>query len=409
MAERAPRISVDEALAIIAANMTPLDSESVPIAAAFGRVTTAAVAAGADAPRFRASAMDGFAVASRTIATACAEAVIALPIGALVPAGTWPPPLPPGETVPIATGAPVPDGADAVLTRETATIVDGRLVIHRPIEAGRNVRAIGEDIARGATILPAGVRLAADMIGVLAAFGVAKVDVRRVPHIGLIATGSELAEAGSGALDPAALVDSNSPMIAACAAAAGLGFGMIGRAPDRGEAIDLLLDAATRPAAGDVILSTGGVSVGDFDLVRARLEDRGCRILFHGIAMRPGKPLLFALLPDGRPFFGLPGTPLAALTGFRFFVGAAIRRMLGLPAETGEAVASAEPGRPGTTLFLRGRRTLDDQGRLAIDTAMDQRSHILHSLLQADCWLRVDRPGDGPPTARMHAKDLPLV
>jgi molybdopterin molybdotransferase len=194
----------------------------------------------------------------------------------------------------------------------------------------------------------------------------------------------------------AGLIDSNAPMIAACAQALGLPHSFLGRAADQAAAIDLLLDGSD---GCDLVLSTGGVSAGDLDLVRSRLEARGAQILFHGVRMRPGKPILFALLSDGRPYFGLPGNPVAALVGFRFFVVEALRRMLGLSSEQAEKVScNAEP-RDGTTLILRGRRTADPA---IVDCTLDQRSHVLSSTLLADCWVVL---GEGGPPAQ----SFPLV
>ncbi|WP_439546225.1 molybdopterin molybdotransferase MoeA [Sandarakinorhabdus sp.] len=400
------RVSVDAALALIRAAVRPLGSEMIAVAHAQGRITAAPVLAGADTPRFRAAAMDGYAFASRDVAGATADRPAWLTIGAMVPAGTSPPALCCGAAVPIATGAPAPLGADVVITRECAVLVEGRLCLAGPVASGQHVRAIGEDGRAGAPLLPAGVAIAPDAVGVLLAFGVHHVCVARQPRLGLLTTGSELRPDG-GALGPGLLTDSNGPMIAACAQAARIDCDFIGRAADCPLAFDAVLDAAMASASADIMLSTGGVSIGAFDLVRSRLEARGCTILFHGVAMRPGKPLLFALLPDGRPYFGLPGTPLAALVAFRFFVGAALRQMVGLPPETGDIVHTNESGRPGTSLFLRGRKPAHGEPAI-VDTALDQRAHILRSLLSADCWLRIDCTSPAPPVARCYPRQLTL-
>ena len=395
MAERMPRPSVDEARSIIRERLSPLAAETIPTGDAFGRVTAAPQHARRDVPGFPMSAMDGYAVRSADTENASESApALLLPVEPVY-AGGWPPPLQPGTAAPIATGAPIPDGADAVLVREQAQFEAGRLVLCRPVEPRRNVRQTGEDMVAGARILEAGAILSPHAVGALAAFGVDRLEVRRQPRIGLISTGSELSGIGeeTGA---AGLIDSNAPMIAACAQALGLPATFLGRAPDQAAAIDLLLDGSE---GCDLVLSTGGVSAGDLDLVRARLEARGAQILFHGIRMRPGKPVLFALLADGRPYFGLPGNPVAALVGFRFFVVAALRRMLGLAAEQGELVSCNAAPRDGTALILRGRRTADPR---VIDCELDQRSHVLSSTLLADCWVVL---GEGGPPAR----SFPLV
>ena len=386
VADKAPRPSLEEALHIIWESLAPLGTETISTGDAFGRVTATPLHARQDVPRFPVSAMDGYALRSADTQTASDAAPVTLRLVEPVYAGGWPQPLPAGSAAPIATGAPIPDGADAVLVRERAETGAGLLQLRGPIEARRNVRQTGEDMVAGAEVLGPGVALSPHAVGALAAFGIDRLEVRRQPRIGLISTGSEL----GGMSEPignAGLIDSNAPMITACAQALNLPCSFLGRAADQAEAIDLLLDGS---GGCDIVLSTGGVSAGDLDLVRQRLEARGADILFHGVRMRPGKPILFARLADGRPYFGLPGNPVAALTGFRFFVVHALRRMLGLPAEQGEQVTcNAEP-RPDCTLILRGRRTADPS---RIDCRLDQRSHVLSSTLLADCWVRLGEGG----------------
>ena len=388
-----PRPSLDEALAIIQDRLNPLGIEAVPIGGALDRVTATPLWARQDVPRFPVSALDGYALRSDEPTTSSAAQPTLLRLGDPVYAGHSPIPLEPGNAVPIATGAPIPDGADAVLIREQAQIEDGRLVVRAPVARHRNVRRTGEDMTSGSEVLPAGVVLMPHSLGVLAACGIGEVEVRRLPRIGLISTGSELSEIGDPVGD-AGLIDSNAPMIAACAQALGLPCIFLGRAADQVDAIDRLLESA---GACDMLLSTGGVSAGDLDLVRDRLEAHGAEIHFHGVRMRPGKPILFARLRDGRPYFGLPGNPVAALTGFRFFVVPALRRLLGLAPEQGEPVACDTPPRPDCTLILRGRHLNPS----AVDCNLDQRSHVLSSTLLADCWVILRENG--------RAEAFPLV
>jgi molybdopterin molybdotransferase len=386
MAEKAVRPGFDEALAVIWQAIAPLGTESVAVDDAFGRVTATALRARRDVPRFPVSAMDGYALQSVDSLRAGPATPIALRLVEPVFAGGWPSPLVPGTAAPIATGAPLPEGADAVLVRERAELADGQLLVRGAVEPQKNVRQRGEDMVAGAEIMGPGTVLTPHAIGALAAFGIDRLDVWLRPRMGLISTGSELSEVGEATGD-AGLIDSNAPMIAACARALDLPCVFLGRAADQAEAIDLLLD---RASAADIVLSTGGVSAGDLDLVRRRLEARGAEILLHGVRMRPGKPILFARLADGRPYFGLPGNPVAALTGFRFFVVHALRRMLGLPPERGERVICNAEGRPDCTLLLRGRRTAYP---LRIDCGLDQRSHVLSSTLLADCWIKLSEEG----------------
>jgi len=248
-------------------------------------------------------------------------------------------------------------------------------------------------MARGDALVGTGHLVTPDAIGALVACGIERIAVRRMPRIVLVSSGSELAADRAGLSGEAKAIDCNAPMILAAAGSLGLPVRFLGRMADTPEAVDGMLDTAFAAGEGEILISTGGVSVGDFDLVRAGLEARGVTLHFHGVQMRPGKPLLFATLPDGRPYFGLPGNPVAALVAFRFFVMAAVRRMLGLPREAGEAVVADAEVRAGTTLFLRGRRAIDPEGRVWIDTGFDQRSHILSSVVHADHWLRVAPDG----------------
>jgi molybdopterin molybdotransferase len=225
----------------------------------------------------------------------------------------------------------------------------------------------------------------------MAAFGITQAEVVRSPRLGLIITGSEVA-GDEATLDPASIIDANGPMIAATAMSVGAKICASERVSDTLEALDAAFDRACATDA-DIVITTGGASHGDYDFIRAALESRGARILFHGLSMRPGKPILFALLADGRPFFGLPGNPVSACIGMRFFVGQALRVMLGLGDERGLGVVSNEKGREGTSLFLRGTFESLDGGALRFGTPGDQRSHILTSLMAADGWLRVDRSG----------------
>jgi len=388
MADRMPRPSVDEALALIRDRIVPLHTETIATEDGFGRATAMPLLARRDVPAFPMSAMDGFALHSADTTQASDAAPLALRLVAPVYAGRVPAPLERGTAAPIATGAAVPAGADAVLVREQAEFADSHLLVRRPIDPRRNVRQPGEDVVAGAEIVKAGTLLGPQAVGALAAFGVDRLEVRRRPKIGLISTGSELSGIGE-AVGAAGLIDSNAPMIAACAQALGLQTHFLGRAPDQAAALDLLLEGSS---GCDLVLSTGGVSAGDLDLVRDRLEAHGAHILFHGVRMRPGKPILFALMADGRPYFGLPGNPVAALVGFRFFVMQALRRMLGLAPEQGAPVSCNAAPREGTTLILRGRRTADPA---VVDCALDQRSHVLSSTLLADCWVKLGEDGSG--------------
>lgn len=395
MTERRPRPDVDTALEIIREHSRLLPAETIPIADAGGRVVAAAPVAVLAVPRFRASAMDGFAIASAATAGASVERPVELAVEpAHRSAGDRADPLVHGAVARIATGAPVPPGADAVIPRERADARSGVLRLSQPVAPNWNVRAAGEDVATGAPLLAPGEVISPAALGLLAAAGAMCVAVRRSPRIRVIVTGSELAADEAALEHPARIPDSNGPMLTACLRELGL-------AAVRGEPVADDLEQISRAIGDqdvDLVLCSGGVSVGERDLVAAALRELGATIHFNGVAMRPGKPILFATLPDGRPFLGLPGNPVAALVGFRFFATALLRAMHGASPEMGMPLVAEIPRRPGTTLFLRGRAMHDAAGILGVVLAADQRSHVLSSAVSSDGWVRADADATRRPT-----------
>lgn len=386
----AEKISVSEALDRIERHVAPALARRIALdAEAYGMVLAQPVKAAADAPPFDCSAMDGFALASSETLEATRQTPCELELAADIPASNRQGILRLGTAAPISTGAPVPAGADAVVAKERCRLADGRVVISDPISPGLNVRRQGEDIFNGALVANAGTILSPALIGALLVFGVPRVEVRPRPGVTIIPTGSEFASPGPS--DSAMRIDSNGPMIGAMCRSLDLNVRVSDPVPDDPAILRMRLESLLDSPSADMILSTGGVSVGSHDHVREALEMVGARIVFHGVAMRPGKPILFAVLPDDRLFFGLPGNPVAALVGFRFFVVAAIRRMLGLDRERGRRIDAPQPARDGVAQFLRARLT--ENG--AVVLADDQRSHVMRSLIESDHWVRLDREASG--------------
>ncbi|MGN7932702.1 molybdopterin molybdotransferase MoeA [Sphingopyxis sp. 22461] len=389
----AEKISVTEALNRIDSHVGPSPPHWITVdAGAQGHILSAPVAAAADTPRFDCSAMDGFAVSSAATrgATIAKPTIFALAddIPAAAAAGC----LPPGSAAPISTGAPIPADADSVAAKERSIVIDRVLQISEPVAPWCNVRRRGEDALAGKRVAEAGIVLSPELIGALLSYGVTHVEARHPPRIDIIATGSELvAPTGTGA---SVRLDSNGPMIGAMCKSLGLPSRVSDPIPDDILLVSRRIMSKDKFPPADMLVSTGGVSVGNHDLVREALESIGARIIFHGVVMRPGKPILFALLPDGRPFFGLPGNPVAALVGFRFFAFAAARRLIGLPREKGRNIAAPVAARGGTTLFLRARR--NDSNGDSIELLEDQRSHVMGSVVEADCWARIDDTANGP-------------
>lgn len=385
MTKIAEKISVCEALDRIETQVAPSLPRIIDLDfMAYGQLLAHPARAAAQTPRFDCSAMDGFALFSPETTNATEQRPAQFELAADIPASSGSVKLRPGTAAPISTGAPLPAGANAVAAMERCHVSQGRLLISEPVPAWRNVRRQGEDMESGALVANAGSQLSPALIGALLAYGVTHVEARTLPRVQILPTGSEFTTPIPSGLG--ARLDCNGPMIGAMCRSLGLDVCLFGPVPDNTRILQGTLRALQESPSADLILCTGGVSVGPHDLVRDALEKIGAKIVFHGIAMRPGKPILFAFLPDGRPFFGLPGNPVAALVGFRFFVIAAIRRHLGLDRELGRAVQVAQAGREGVTQFLRAR--MNDHGEIIL--AEDQHSHVMRSLLDSNCWVRLD-------------------
>ncbi|WP_109807523.1 molybdopterin molybdotransferase MoeA [Sphingosinithalassobacter portus] len=397
---------VATALDWIEAACVPAPLETIALRAAAGRITGAPVHAVRPFPRFAMAAMDGYALSSADTVGASALTPVRLPIGPEVLTGKSGPPTKARMAYPINTGAALPDCTDSVVARERAkpvpTPAGDILSIEAPIASGLNRREAGEDAAAGEIVLAAGRRVTPDAMAALTAYGVTCLQVRRVPRLGLFSTGDEIAReaAAPGEHQHA---DSNRPMIEAAAEYAGIPVTFLGHISEQPAHFETMLAGAIASSDADILLSTGAVSAGTRDLIRPALKALGAEILLHGIAMRPGKPLLVAKLPDGRLYFGLPGNPVAALLGFRFFVFAALRRMFGLKREAGISARFEATPRAGTTLFARGRLENSLEGARFCAEA-DQRSHVMRSVLASDSWARIDDDACASGVCRVYPK-----
>ena len=326
-------LPVDEAIARVVAGVVPLDTESVLLAEAAGRTLAEPLAARRTQPPFPASAMDGYAV--RAADLAAPPATLRL-IGASVAGKGFTGRVGPGEAVRILTGAPVPEGADAVLIQENAEAPDPATVIaNAAVGAGRNIRPAGFDFRAGDRLLDAGRVLGAREIAVAAAMGYGAVPVRRRPRIAIVSTGDELVPPGTEP-GPDQIVASNGPAIAAYAREVGAEPHDLGIVRDDRAALAAAVDRAIALPA-DILVTLGGASVGDHDLVAAALADRGMKLDFWRIAMRPGKPLLSGRIArrDGGPdlrVLGLPGNPVSSMVCAILFLAPLVAAFLGRPA-----------------------------------------------------------------------------
>jgi molybdopterin molybdotransferase len=382
----APPRALDEALELVLARARPLPSEVVPLAAAAGRVLAEPAAALVDLPPFASSAMDGFAVRA-------GETPGRLPIAARIAAGEpLAVALPPAAAAAIATGAAVPAGADAVVPVELTAESDGEVQIDHAAEVGAHVRPRGGDVRAGDPVAAAGETLRAARIGALAAAGVADVVCVRRPRVAVLATGSELRPAGDE-LDPGQIYESNRTMVAVVLAAAGAEVVELPAVRDDEASHRAALE---RGLEADVLVTTGGVSMGPHDLVRRVESDLGVEEVFWKVAVKPGKPLSFGVR-GSTLVFGLPGNPVSALVGAVVFAAPAVRALQGA-AKPGPAY---EPGRAGRPLrrnaerdeFLRARIVIGDDVVL-LEPVTGQESHMIVRSASADALVHVPR-GEG--------------
>jgi molybdenum cofactor synthesis domain-containing protein len=319
-------ISPTQALAIILARVRPLPATHVPVSAATSYYLAQDVVADRDQPPADRSAMDGFAVRAADVRP---NRPLRL-VGEVAAGSSARPRVSAGTCVGILTGAVIPPGADTVVVREQASEIDGLVRFAGRVPRGANIRKRGEEIRQGRPVLAKGTLLGPVQTGLCASVGEAAPRVHRRPRVAVICTGEELKMAEES-VRPYQLRDSNGPALYAALTMAGLPEVTSCIAPDNPSALAAVLKAAL--AKNDVLLITGGVSVGKYDFVPEALARVGAIIHFHGVAMKPGRPQLYATVRGNRHIFGLPGNPLSALAGFHCLVLPALRRLSGAPLE----------------------------------------------------------------------------
>ena len=383
--------SVEDALNHILSKIHPLPAEAIPLTQGLGRVLADEVVSDINLPPFANSSMDGFAVRAADVQAASDAAPARLRVVMDIPAGAVPQAaIQPGEAARIMTGAPVPAGADAVVPVEdtdsgwqagTDIALQESVGIRRATQPGANIRPAGEDVAVGQVVLQAGTVLRPQDLGILAALGRAQPDVVQQPRVAIVSTGDELVDV-SEPLAPGKIRDVNSHTIAGLVTHYG---GIPLRQPtarDTLEAVRAMFRAALDQQP-DMIISTAGVSVGTYDVVRTVLDELG-EVQFWRVNVRPGKPLAFGQV-EGVPFFGLPGNPVSAMVTFDVFVRPALLRMQRrtdeaetITAITGEALRS-----DGRRSYLRVRLTRQN-GQIIAQTTGTQSSGALMSMVLAD-------------------------
>jgi molybdopterin molybdotransferase len=358
------------------------DAESVPLAAALGRVLAGPVVSPINLPPFANSQMDGFAIRSADVVAGSS-----LPVAGAIPAAAGTPaPLVAGTVARIMTGAPLPEGADAVVPLEdTVTTDDGRVTIASAWSAGSYVRDVGSDLAAGDQLLPGGLRLGSRHLAALAAAGLTEVAVASRVRVAIISTGSELVAPGEE-LGPGQISDSNGPALVAAARDAAAEIVLEGRVVDDREAFEALLDAAIA-ADAELILTSGGISQGDYEVVRETLEPHGA--IVDVLAMQPGGPQAIATYREV-PVVCFPGNPVSSQLSFLLFVEPLLREIAGLPDRIRVTRVLEAPltSVAGKRQFLRGRALPD--GR--VETVGGPSSHLVAALAAAD--VLVDLPED---------------
>ncbi|MBR0650983.1 molybdopterin molybdotransferase MoeA [Roseomonas terrae] len=372
-------LPVEEARARIIAALTPTAAETVTLAEGAGRVLARPVAARLTQPPADVSAMDGYAVRA---ADAVEGASLAL-IGAAPAGRPFEGTVGSGQAVRIFTGGFVPDGADAILLQEDATASGGSVRVNETVKAGRHIRRRGLDFSEGSEVLPAGRKLTARDIGLAAAANNPWLAVHRRPRIGILATGDEIALPGDP-IPPGGIVSSNAHALAALVRVSGGDPVVLPIAPDDTAAI---AEVAATAHAFDMLVTTGGASVGEHDLIQSALGGEGFELGFWKIAMRPGKPLIWGRL--GRtPVLGLPGNPVSALVCAVVFLIPALGKLSGLPGAPAptrrviSGVALVENDKRAD--HLRAILAVDAAGRMVATPAATQDSSMLATLARAD-------------------------
>ncbi|GAB3881216.1 UTP--glucose-1-phosphate uridylyltransferase [Terrabacter terrigena] len=380
--------TVDEHLKAILATLEPSPTEWTRLTDALGLVVARDVRAKVDLPHFDNSSMDGYAVRADSLAGA-GDAPVRLRIVGEVAAGDDPSfSVGPGEAARIMTGAPMPEGADAVIAVEdTDGAAEGEVECRVPVEPGRYVRPRGEDVASGSVVVSAGEVVGARTIALLAACGYAEVEVHRRPHVVVLSTGAELVEPGKP-LQPGQIHDSNSSMLWAAAVGAGASAEIRAAVGDSDEELIRALDEVVGEA--DVVITSGGVSMGAYDVVKNALRSEG--IEFVKVAMQPGKPQGFGLLtgPNGRrvPLFALPGNPVSSFVSFEVFVRPALRRLMRLNPEKRRlrpaTLISGVESYGGRRQFGRAVVSRSAEGTLVAVPVAGQGSHFVADLAKAN-------------------------
>jgi molybdopterin molybdotransferase len=376
-------ISIEEARTRVLADASPLEIEARPLADALGMVLGEEIFAPHSVPLFDNSGMDGYAVRAQDTVDAAPDFPRRLTISEIIPAGHISVRgLGPEEAAKIMTGAPVPQGADAVIQSEAAEEADGQVLIFEPVKPGKNIRRVGEDIAAGDRVLGPGQALGPAEIGLLASLGRSIVQVHRRPRVAIVSTGSELVEVARP-LGPGQIHNSNSYSLQAQCRQLGVEPTMLGIVADDYESTRRLMQKGMEY---DVLVTSGGVSVGQFDFVKNVQDELGVERRLWGVAMKPGKPLTFGIRGNTL-VFGLPGNPASVMVSFELFVRPALLRLMGYRKTTRplhRAVVSEDVVASDGRVFVVRVRAWREDGVWHVSSTGAQGSGILRSMVGAN-------------------------
>ena len=396
-----------EARDLLLSRVHPVETEEIPLDACAGRVLAFDLRAEEDVPPFDRSAYDGYAFRAEDVAEAAKERPVTLTITETVAAGSVPAlPVLSGQAAHVMTGAPIPEGADCVINFERTAFTAETVTLFAPMKPGDNIVRRGEDVAAGSLLAPCGTVIDAGLAGTLAAQGIARVRVYRQPVVGVISTGSEVVEADQP--QPQGKIrNANRASFTALLRREGCRVRYLGLAGDEAEAIRSRIAEGLRDC--DLVLLTGGVSVGDWDVTPEAMERAGAEILLRGVAMKPGMACAYGL-SDGKLVLGLSGNPASSLTNFCVCALPALRRLCGradaLPQPIRARLLRDFKKKSPSDRFLRGRLALAE-GMVGFDASADQGNIVLSSTIGCSAFLLIPG-GSGPMAAGTELKGFTL-
>lgn len=386
-------ISYEAALDILRAQAAPFFT-ALPVNEACGYVAAEDITSDVQVPSFANSAMDGFAVRSADLRDASPDNPVKLALAGCTVAGDNPSAGESGAWE-VMTGAAVPEGYDAVVKVEDTSVQEEHISFTTPVPVQHNIRKAGEDFTPGIPIIKSGTVITPFHVMALATIGKRMIAIAPTPKVTVFSTGKELVEEATSPLLPGQIRNSNGPYLMAALgelpACAQYG-GIIADDPS-------VFEASIKNALGntDIIISTGAVSAGKHDFIPDSLRKLGAEIFFHKVAIRPGKPILYARFKDGTHYFGLPGNPVSAAVGLRFFVIPLLHRLQGMDAEmpTTTRLLLPHPKKQGLRFFYKAHAAMTVGGKLRMEVLKGQESFKIHPLLAANCWVSLSETQDG--------------